>query len=183
MDTAVTAAEARELGVDVGDDDDTNGEKSTSWQLIDHPLEEKHAVTVWRALKYGKSLKANDNYVTLVELKPKTGRYHQLRRHLSWVCGTPIIGDSEYDGGGQAMQLRERGLFLCSNRVTLEHPFYNDLEEDAAVVYDRLSEQERDFLWLSPSNRIMVTASIDVPEKFAAFMQHEEERFQRLALE
>ena len=42
----------------------------------------KSAVTVWRPLRYVKSLKANDGVLTLVELKPKTGRYHQLRRHM-----------------------------------------------------------------------------------------------------
>ena len=56
--------------------------KSSNWQLIDYPLDDKHAITAWRAIRYAKSIKANDGYVTLVELKPRTGRYHQLRRHL-----------------------------------------------------------------------------------------------------
>ncbi|KAG7361696.1 RNA pseudouridylate synthase [Nitzschia inconspicua] len=175
-DKAITANQAQELGVDV------NGENNESWQLIDHPLDGKHAMTVWRALNYTKSLKANDKYMTLVELKPKTGRYHQLRRHMAWVCDSPIVGDSEYDGGGSAMHLRERGLFLCSNRVTLEHPYYNDLDNDATVVYHQLSSQERKHLWLSPdNNKIMVTATIDIPEKFSTFMQHEAERYRKLA--
>lgn len=175
IEASITAAAALELGVDV------DVKEEERWQLIDHALEEKHAVTVWRAVNYTKSLKAQDNHMTLVELKPKTGRYHQLRRHLSWVCNTPIVGDGDYDGGGPAMQLRERGLFLCSNRVTLEHPFYNDLGEDAAVIFERLSQQERDHLWLSPCrSKIMVTASIDLPEKFSSFMEHEDERFRRL---
>lgn len=80
---SVSSAEARSLGVDTGS---TN--ESTTWQLIDFPLDEKHAVTVWRTLQYSRSLKGMDNYVTLVELKPKTGRYHQLRRHMvSRPCG------------------------------------------------------------------------------------------------
>jgi len=74
--TKVTSTEAHAMGVDVDPDD------SSEWQLIDHPLDEKSAVTVWRAVRYAKSLKAQDNYITLVELKPKTGRYHQLRRHM-----------------------------------------------------------------------------------------------------
>lgn len=75
-ETAISSIGAYELGVDV----DPNS--SDKWQLIDHPLDEKSAVTIWRALRYSKSLKANENYLTLVELKPKTGRYHQLRRHM-----------------------------------------------------------------------------------------------------
>lgn len=39
---------------------------------------------------------SNDKYM-LLELKPKTGRTHQLRVHLASL-GLPIIGDSLYDG-------------------------------------------------------------------------------------
>jgi tRNA pseudouridine65 synthase/23S rRNA pseudouridine1911/1915/1917 synthase len=76
VETAISSEGAYDLGVDVDP-----GSKDT-WQLIDHPLDEKSATTIWRSLKYAKSLKANENYVTLVELKPKSGRYHQLRRHM-----------------------------------------------------------------------------------------------------
>lgn len=74
--TAITSLEAHRLGVDV----DPNSKEN--WQLIDYPLDEKSAMTIWRPMRYAKSLKANQNYCTLVELKPKTGRYHQLRRHM-----------------------------------------------------------------------------------------------------
>ena len=82
----ITSKEAHALGVDIDPDDGSN------WQLIDHPLDEKSATTVWRAVKYAKSLKAQDNYVTLVELKPKTGRYHQLRRHMVSVSSSRNVG-------------------------------------------------------------------------------------------
>ncbi|KAL3903537.1 MAG: hypothetical protein SGILL_010408, partial [Bacillariaceae sp.] len=177
-ETAISAQGAHELGVDVCEDGDE------IWQVIDHALDEKSAVTVWRALDYSKSLKANDNIVTLVELKPKTGRYHQLRRHMSWVSESPIIGDPVYDGGGMAMQLRERGLFLCSNRLVLEHPYYNNLDESPEDVFDRLSPAEKESLSLSAADgKIMVDASIDLPEKFKSFIQHEDERFRKLATE
>jgi 23S rRNA pseudouridine1911/1915/1917 synthase len=84
-ETSISSQRAQELGVDVEVemDEDTDTDKAAvQWQVIDSPLEEKSSVTIWRALRYAKSLKANDNYVTLVELKPKTGRYHQLRRHM-----------------------------------------------------------------------------------------------------
>ena len=70
------------LEVDSVGEDGSISNESSKWQLIDHTLDDKHAVTAWRSLRYAKSLKANDGYVTLVELKPRTGRYHQLRRHL-----------------------------------------------------------------------------------------------------
>ena len=76
MDTMISAEAAYDLGVDVVPNNDDQ------WQIIDHALDEKSAVTIWRSVRYAKSLKANEKYVTLVELKPKTGRYHQLRRHM-----------------------------------------------------------------------------------------------------
>lgn len=82
-ESRITSEMAHSMGVDVDLDE------TMSWQYIDHTLDEKHAITIWRSLKYAKSLKASDNYVTLVELKPKTGRYHQLRRHMvstSMIC-------------------------------------------------------------------------------------------------
>lgn len=83
LSAKISSKVAYSMGVDVDPDD------GTDWQLIDHTLDEKHAITIWRSLKYAKSLKAEDNYVTLVELKPKTGRYHQLRRHMVrlWIKG------------------------------------------------------------------------------------------------
>lgn len=43
-----------------------------------------------------KVIKANDQH-TLVELKPVSGRTHQLRVHMKYL-GHPIVGDVAYDG-------------------------------------------------------------------------------------
>lgn len=43
-----------------------------------------------------KTLKSNDNY-SMLELKPKTGRTHQLRVHLKYL-NHPIVGDMFYEG-------------------------------------------------------------------------------------
>lgn len=45
-----------------------------------------------------KILNTNDQY-SLLELKPKTGRTHQLRVHLRYL-GTPIVGDPVYGSTG-----------------------------------------------------------------------------------
>lgn len=49
-----------------------------------------------------KVLKTNDE-LSLVELKPTTGRTHQLRVHMNYL-GNPILGDVVY-GGGKADRL------------------------------------------------------------------------------
>lgn len=50
----------------------------------------KPAVTAYKVLKTGK-------YYSLLELKPETGRTHQLRVHLTKI-GHPIVGDELYGG-------------------------------------------------------------------------------------
>lgn len=45
----------------------------------------------------------------LVELKPKTGRTHQLRVHMAHL-GTPIVGDRVYGRAGERLMLHARSL-------------------------------------------------------------------------
>mmetsp|Transcript_14943 Transcript_14943/g.41598 ORF Transcript_14943/g.41598 Transcript_14943/m.41598 type:complete len:549 (+) Transcript_14943:139-1785(+) len=173
-ETVISALEAHRIGFDV------NPDIASKWQMINSVLDEKSAVTAWRATRYSNSIQAIDNVLTTVELKPKTGRYHQLRRHMAWECNCPIVGDDDYDGGGAAMGLREQGLFLCSNKVTLEHPFYNDLEKASGELLSELSETEKGGLWLSSEGKIMVTASIELPEKFDSFIYDQNIQFAKL---
>ena len=93
----------------------------------------------------------------------------------------PLVGDKTYDGGGGAMQLRERGLFLCSNRVILEHPYYNS--EEGLKEFENLSDGARSAMKgveQTPDGTVMVRATIPLPEKFRSFMEREEDRFERL---
>ena len=55
------------------------------------------------AQTYYKVLDSNDKF-SLVELKPVTGRTHQLRVHLHYL-GTPILGDRVYGSGTPAPRL------------------------------------------------------------------------------
>jgi tRNA pseudouridine32 synthase/23S rRNA pseudouridine746 synthase len=55
----------------------------------DHP-DAQNAVTLYRTLAVGP-------HGALLELRPVTGRMHQLRVHLS-VAGRPILGDARYGG-------------------------------------------------------------------------------------
>jgi 23S rRNA pseudouridine1911/1915/1917 synthase len=69
---------------------------------------------------------------TLVEARPRTGRTHQIRVHLSSV-GHPILGDRTYGGGGD--DARRLGLsrpFLHAWRLSFDHPMTGrrvDIEE------------------------------------------------------
>jgi 23S rRNA pseudouridine1911/1915/1917 synthase len=58
----------------------------------------------------------------LVEARPRTGRTHQIRVHLSAV-GHPILGDRTYGGGGdEANRLGLTRPFLHSWKIAFDHP-------------------------------------------------------------
>ncbi|HSX37088.1 MAG TPA: RluA family pseudouridine synthase [Patescibacteria group bacterium] len=77
-----------------------------------------------KALTHYKVLKASKQY-SLLELKPTTGRTHQLRVHLAQL-GHPIIGDSMYGGKkSERLFLHARELEITlpdKQRVTFESP-------------------------------------------------------------
>ena len=58
----------------------------------------------------------------LIEARPRTGRTHQIRVHLS-AAGHPVLGDRAYGGGGDdAAALGLARPFLHSWRVAFDHP-------------------------------------------------------------
>ncbi len=57
--------------------------------------------------------------LNLVELHPKTGRRHQLRKHLS-ESGNPILGDKNY--GSEGLILNRKGLYLHAYSLQFQHP-------------------------------------------------------------
>jgi tRNA pseudouridine65 synthase len=84
----------------------------------------------------------------LVEATPKTGRYHQIRRHFSGISH-PIIGDSEHGDTRFNRRFSERlevtRLMLAAVRVEFIHPVTSvqtiiecPPAESFAVVVERL---------------------------------------------
>ena len=76
--------------------------------------------------------------ISMIEMKPITGRYHQLRRQMAYMYNTSIVGDPLYyseqeRGDGETEEFAaerqkrryHRGLMLCSNEICIAHPFYN----------------------------------------------------------
>ena len=58
--------------------------------------------------------------LNLVKLKPKTGRKHQLRKHLLSI-GNPILGDKDYNI--ENLILNGKGLYLHAYSLKFTHPF------------------------------------------------------------
>lgn len=82
-------------------------------QIIDHE-QGKNALTFWRLLE-----KLGNNR-SRIELKPHTGRSHQLRLHMSTI-GHPVIGDNLY-GDSYTYSMSSR-LLLHASELGFQHPF------------------------------------------------------------
>ena len=93
--------------------------------ILDYPIDGKDAQTLWRVVVTVRS--PTWGKLSLLHLLPKTGRNHQIRRHLSYCLSCPIVGDIKYDGGGAlANESRDLGMFLCSNSIKFEHAMLDD---------------------------------------------------------
>ncbi len=80
------------------------------------PIDGKPSKTSWRPLQVSQSQLAG--HFTLLEIKPRTGRTHQIRKHLT-AAGHPLLGDDLYHDGRIR---RGKGLFLMSGGIEFTHP-------------------------------------------------------------
>lgn len=116
--------------------------------VIDHPLKDepedrrlrgteqpvREALTHFRRLATTEIPVAIERYpssrYSLVELYPKTGRKHQLRRHMKHI-NHPIIGDANHGRGRHNRYFAERfgegRLMLAATRLSLRHPVTGEL--------------------------------------------------------
>jgi len=84
--------------------------------LVDEPVGGRDARSRWESLSVTPSL--TPGALTTVELRPETGRTHQLRRHLASL-GHPILGDEVYT---QGKVLKKSGLYLAAVALRFPHP-------------------------------------------------------------
>ena len=114
--------------------------------LLDYPLKEEldkiadaqadqdkapqQAITEYRCLEqvelpFAVSKKHTTSRYSLMELKPRTGRKHQLRRHMAHLRH-PIIGDTNHGDGRHnrffQTQFGLQRLLLAATGLTFNHP-------------------------------------------------------------
>ena len=113
--------------------------------VIDHPLKEKpdkmtdrkarqdkpaqSAITDYRRLATVELPLAIDRYpcsrYSLVEVCPRTGRKHQIRRHMKHIAH-PVIGDAKHGKGNHNRYFAEHfgadRLLLACTQMVLQHP-------------------------------------------------------------
>ncbi len=138
--------------------------------VIEHPLKEKldkiadkkasedkeaqEALTKYRTLKrveldfsVGKYDKTR---YSLVELKPQTGRKHQLRRHLKHI-NHHILGDTKYGRGEHNKFIREHfgcfRLLLHAKELQFLHPYTQELIKIEAKTDETFSNILKSFAW------------------------------------
>ena len=84
---------------------------------INFAIDNKDSLTEFKVLDSVKSKRFG--FLNLVELKPKTGRKHQLRKHLK-ALGNPILGDKDYYLDNSI--LKGKGLYLHASTLEFLHP-------------------------------------------------------------
>ena len=108
---------------------------------IKFQIDGKKAETNYKLVESTPSLRSN--FLSLVDLYPKTGRTHQLRIHLSKL-GFPIMGDTLYGREGEV--LKGKGLFLCAIGLRFKHPITNEeimIQIDEPSKFESLMAREQ----------------------------------------
>ncbi len=90
---------------------------------------------------------------SLLEMKPTTGRKHQLRRHMHHLSH-PIIGDTTHGDGKHNRLFRENydahRLLLHATELTFEHPISGETLSIRAGFDDVWLGLFNDFGWQNP---------------------------------
>ncbi len=76
---------------------------------------EKNKKVIQKAISYLKILKSNDQH-SFLELKPITGRKHQLRKQL-YNIGNPIVGDDKYSFVKTSKTLKVKNIMLHAHKI------------------------------------------------------------------
>lgn len=109
--------------------------------VIDHPVQRRPDGPRVPAVTEIRRLAVWERY-SLVEAVPRTGRLHQIRRHLKHLS-LPLIGDVKYGKGEHNRLFRERfglhRLALHALELRLAHPGTGEPLEIVAPVPDDLA--------------------------------------------
>ncbi|MCC6128023.1 MAG: RluA family pseudouridine synthase [Chlamydiae bacterium] len=109
--------------------------------------EGKEAISLVQTLAF-------NSQVSLVSIRPQTGRTHQIRVHLKHL-GHPVLGDPVYGSDRVNSALRPNRLLLHAYRLHFIHPFTGQKIELCAPLPDDLRQWvKKSFQHTEESSRI-----------------------------
>jgi 23S rRNA pseudouridine955/2504/2580 synthase len=97
---------------------------------------EKNKKVIQKAISHLKILKSNDEY-SFLELKPITGRKHQLRKQL-YNIGNPIVGDDKYSFTETRKKLKLKNIMLHAHKIKF---MINNIKYNFEAKYGEEFEQ------------------------------------------
>ncbi len=121
----------------------TIGKMKSTPGTITTPIDGKNAESDYQVIKSTFSPRFEN--LNLVKLNPKTGRKHQLRKHL-FEIGNPILGDKDYFNEGKLLQ--GKGLYLHAQRLEFKHPFTGQeitIESNLPHKFDKIFQNKKEY--------------------------------------
>ena len=139
---------------------------SPETKTIDSPVKGRDASIHKDALTYLKTLEQivleipvkpyDSSRYSLVELKPKTGRMHQLRVHTSKISH-PLIGDIKYGDKNHDLMFEEnfgwKNMFLHAGHLKFKHPFSEEVLILKANFPKNWISLFEEFTWTNPHSK------------------------------
>lgn len=122
---------------------------------LDKPPQD--AITHWTSLAqvelpFAVSKKHPTSRYSMVNLRPETGRKHQLRRHMAHLFH-PIVGDTSHGDGRHNRFFREQynchRMLLHASRLVLTHPITAEPLQLDAKIDDDWQRILDEFSWLN----------------------------------
>lgn len=120
------------------------------------PLDGKVALTTVTAISFSENARTS-----VIDILLGTGRYHQIRRHLS-QAGHPVVGDSRY---GTGRRVKTENLQLCAYLLGFNCPFTGRIRRFEIEVPDQQA--------LPPMSRIRVLPDDNLKPSQAGPESHE----------
>ncbi len=104
------------------DDNHDMQSASTRWSLLDHYVHLLDRASIDSGAKAQR--------LTLLEIQPLTGRWHQIRRHLA-MLGHPVVGDLRHGCSVANQSIAQSSgvarMLLTAMRLDFRHPYTHEL--------------------------------------------------------
>ena len=116
--------------------------------------EAQEAITAFKRLAKVELTASVGRYDTvrysLIELKPRTGRKHQLRRHMKHI-NHHLLGDTKYGRGEHNIFVREKynihRLLRHARRLAIQHPYTDEIMSFQAEFDETFKLMFNSFGW------------------------------------